>query len=771
MVEFNGLRTNRYRLATHGRWPFIGAVALPVALLTLGLTATVFYSLHITAKQADLVSAKRQGHEARLAVDDALDELAQSQAGVAIWSPLLREIYKPRPNWDWVDINAGTWLNYVFAHDVDIILSPRGVPIYMMRGGERLASPGRTAMAYTRAAAPLIDAVRERTRRPANRHERLPGQPLASHATVRTSPSAIHATSTVAIGNRPAAVSVMRIIPDGSDGDAPSGASPLLLSVRYLDHSFVEKLASVQLLAGARATVGRLGPEEHGVALISEEGGPAGMLAWRPDQPGQAVWKAMVPTAAIVLAGLLATVAALLGGVGRLMRKDAALLDQLHVAHLELQAKEAQAHRLAYHDTLTGLANRARLVTVLDDTLGIGPIEGVSAVMLIDLDRFKQVNDTLGHLAGDHLIRQVAMRLEALVLPGDLVARLGGDEFAVLLRSRADERGIELVAGAMVSAIQEPFMVLGTNVHIGASIGIACFREAHGDRTELMRTADIAMYRAKAEGRNGYRFFIADMDESVKLRREIEDDLREAIARASELFVHYQPQMDGSGTRVIGVEALLRWHHPRRGWLAPAAFITVAEESGLIGALTRRVLRDACGVAVAWPSLSVAVNISPVQFRSRTLAAELIAIVRETGARAQQIELEVTESVLLDNDDVVRATLSALRRAGFRIALDDFGTGYSSLGYLNKFEVDKIKIDRSFIQRLGEADDAAAIIHAVVRLGHAMGLLVTAEGVETGMQRAFLEHAGCNELQGFLFSEAVPAAALERLLGKLEQAA
>lgn len=764
------MRTNRDQTAKQARWRFAAAVALPVALLALGLTATVFYALSIASKQADLVSAQRQAHEARLALDDALDELAQSQAGVAIWSPLLRELYKPRPNWDWIDINAGTWLNYVFAHDVDIILSPRDKPVYMMQNGIRVTSPAAAAAIYSHAAAPLIDAVRARTRRAANRHERLPGQPAAAHATVRTSPSATHATSIVAIGRHPAAVSVMRIIPDGSDGDAPPGAAPLLLSVRYLDRSFARQLASVQLLSGAHATVGPLHPGEHGVPLVSEDGAAVGLLAWRPDRPGHAVWKAMVPTAALVLAGLLGTVAVLLAGVGRLMRKDAALLDRLRVAHLELQAKEAQAHRLAYQDPLTGLANRTRLIAVLDEMVG-APTEGVRAVLLIDLDRFKQVNDTLGHLGGDHLIRQVAMRLEALVLTGDLVARLGGDEFAVLLGTRADEAAIESVAVAMVSALQQPFVVLGTNVHIGASIGIACFRDAQGDRVELMRTADIAMYRVKAEGRNGHRFFAAAMDESVKLRREIEDDLRTALTGEHELLVHYQPQMDGSGTRVIGVEALLRWDHPRRGWLAPAAFINVAEESGLIDALTRRVLRAACGVAVTWPSLSVAVNISPVQFRSRTLATELIAIVRETGARAQQIELEVTESVLLDNDEVVRTTLGTLRRAGFRIALDDFGTGYSSLSYLSKFEVDKIKIDRSFIKRLGEADDAAAIIHAVVRLGHAMGLRVTAEGVETGRQRAFLEHAGCNELQGFLFSEAVPAAALERLLGRFEQAA
>ena len=765
------VRSIRKHRGVQARRRFIAAVAAPVAMLALGLTATVFYALHAAANQADQVSLVRQAQAARLAVDDVADEIAQSQNGVAVWSPLLRELYKPRPDWDWMDVNAGTWLNFVFSHDVDIILSPRDIPVYMMRDGVRTAAPARDARIYARAAAPLIDAVRERLQPTPARHDRLPNQPLATDASVRTSPVAVHATSIAAIGQRPAVVSVMRIVPDGSDGPAPPGPAPLLLSIRYLDRSFVQRLAAVHLLAEPRAIVGLPRDGEAGVALTSGGGKRIGTLAWKPDRPGEAVWKAMVPTAGAVLAGLLATVAALLVGVGRLMRKDAASLDQLKVAHLELQAKEAQAHRLAYHDTLTGLANRARLVTALDDMLASTSPAGMNAVLLIDLDRFKQVNDTLGHLGGDHLIRQVATRLDALVLPGDLVARLGGDEFAVLLTGRDDAAAIEAVASAMVSALSEPFVVLGANVYIGASIGITCFPDAHGDRTELLRTADIAMYRAKAEGRNRYRFFAADMDESVKLRREIEEDLRVAIAREGELCVHYQPQMDGTGSRVIGVEALLRWQHPRRGWLAPAAFVSVAEESGLIGALTRRVLRDACSVAMMWPELSVAVNVSPVQFRSRTLAAELIAVIRETGARAHQIELEVTESVLLDNDEVVRETLSALRRAGFRIALDDFGTGYSSLSYLSKFEVDKIKIDRSFIQRLGEADDAAAIIHAVVRLGHAMGLRVTAEGVETGRQQAFLEHAGCNELQGFLFSEAVPVAGLARLLGGFEKAA
>jgi predicted signal transduction protein with EAL and GGDEF domain len=322
-----------------------------------------------------------------------------------------------------------------------------------------------------------------------------------------------------------------------------------------------------------------------------------------------------------------------------------------------------------------------------------------------------------------------------------------------------------------VTTVRDPFEVLGTRVFIGASIGIACSNGQEGDRVEMMRMADIAMYRAKAEGRDGYRFFSEDMDESVRLRRTVEHDLRDALAQKRDLFVHYQPQIGTSGRQIVGLEALLRWKHPERGWLSPTDFVPIAEETGLIRELGLFVLREACAVAQAWPGVSVAVNLSPVQFRGRGFAAEICAVVAEAGARPDQIELEVTESILLDDDDLVRSALVSLRHAGFRIALDDFGTGYSSLSYLKKFEVDKIKIDRSFTSRLGEADGTPAIIQAVVSLGHAMGLQVSAEGVETTEQRTFLELAGCNELQGFLFSEAVPPSKLEDLMKRIREAA
>ncbi len=760
----------RHRETSFGTRLF-AALLGPVLVLALGLSAFAFSALRTAASQADRVSAEGQEDEVALAISDALDELAQSQAGVAIWNPLVLELRKARPDWDWVDRDVGTWLNYVFSHDATIILDSADKPVYVMRDGMR-TSPASYA-AYAQAAQPLIDAARGRTRLRANQHERLPGQATGPEATVRTSPNSIHATDLVLIQDRPAAISIMRIVPDDSDEvPSTSGQGPLLVSVRYLDTSFTRSLARIQLIEGAeiRQSPG-IDDAEHALAVVSGRGEQIGFMVWRPDRPGRAVWQSMAPSAGLALAVLLGALVALVFSVAKLMRKDARSLAKLAAAHVELQAKEAQAHYLAYHDALTGLANRALFNSVVDQKLAGAGLMQPWAILLVDLDRFKNVNDTLGHLGGDRLIQQVSARLQTLVGPTDLVARLGGDEFAIFLDERPDPAAFDQIADGMVATVRQPFTIMGTNVFIGASVGIASYPACSNDRSELMRMADIAMYRAKAEGRDGFRTFSEEMDESVKLRRRLEKDLRDALDHRQGFVVHYQPQMDASGSQVTGFEALLRWQHPVFGWQSPEAFIPIAEESGLIRDLGRLVLRDACNVARQWPRLSIAVNLSPAQFRAHDLAAEVIAIITEGGADPAQIELEVTESILFDEDEVVRATLANLRKAGFRIALDGFGTGYSSLSHLNKLQVDKIKIDRSFVQRLGAADDAAAIIHAVVRLGHAMGLSVSAEGVETREQRAFLENAGCNELQGFLFSSAVPSTLLTELMRQARQAA
>jgi diguanylate cyclase (GGDEF)-like protein len=391
------------------------------------------------------------------------------------------------------------------------------------------------------------------------------------------------------------------------------------------------------------------------------------------------------------------------------------------------------------------------------------------ALLLLDLDRFKHVNDTLGHAAGDMLIREFGERITCLVRERDTVARLGGDEFAILCVDTGSTEDVEALCQRIVEAIRLPFNLGGTNVFVGVSVGVCVIPPAGGDRIDLMRKADIALYRAKADGRDCYRMFTPAMDETVRMRGTVEDELRIALAKGDELVVYYQPQVRCGDQAIVGLEALVRWQHPRRGLIPPHHFITIAEETGLINEMGDWLLREVCRVSHSWPHLFVAVNLSPVQFRTPDFAGRMIAIAQECKADARRIELEVTESVLLDDDAQVRSALERLRAAGFRVALDDFGTGYSSLGYLRQFQVDKIKIDRSFIEPLWTSADAAAIVTAVLTLGHALGLTVAAEGVETLDQQRFLVAAGCDVMQGYLYSPAVPEVAIARMITEGKQ--
>lgn len=752
--------------AARFRTRFVVQVILPVAALALAIALFAFVGARTSARQSDQESIARQAREVQLAVNATLDELAQSQTGVAIWDPVVLELRKARPDRGWIDQNVGTWLNYVFDHDADFILDARDTPVYAMIDGSG-ADPARYHR-LAEAVVPMVQAVRGRSSGKANPHERLPGQALAPGSTVRTSASTFHATDLATVGGRPAAVSVMRIVPDSSAVPATPGREPLLVSIRYLDADLMRELSQIRLIARARVTQVPAAPQsiDLSIPLISSRGAHLGFFTWQPELPGSTVLGSTAPVAAAAFTSVLALLALLVFGIARLMRKDLHSLALLQAAHVELKAKEAQAHHLAYHDALTDLPNRAFFHNAVDQALAQQHPGSACAVMLLDLDRFKKVNDTLGHLGGDLLIQIVAGRVQACLRETDLVARIGGDEFAILIPRHGSSEATAGTAEAILKALRQPFEILGTQVFIGVSIGIAVHPDCADDRADLLRKADIAMYRAKAEGRDAYRFFNAGMDESLIVRRSLEQDLRMALDTSEGLSVCYQPQMDGTGSKVTGLEALMRWRHPSRGELSPEAFIPIAEEAGLIDQLGKWVLEQACGVARCWPELSIAVNVSPLQFRKAGCAEAIHQIVDAAGVTPAQIELEITEGILLDEDETVREALVHLRRMGFRIALDDFGTGYSSLSYLRKFEVDKIKIDRSFVKRLGHDAEAAAIIQAVVTLGHAMALSVTAEGVETEEQGQMLRLAGCNELQGFLFSEAVPQAAIRQLVDR-----
>ena len=428
------------------------------------------------------------------------------------------------------------------------------------------------------------------------------------------------------------------------------------------------------------------------------------------------------------------------------------------------QIEERMTH-LAHHDALTDLPNRAMFREKLDQALSNSMRDGQAlAVFSLDLDRFKFINDTWGHPAGDWLLKCVSERLRlCLGDQADGVARFGGDEFSILRLRLGGRHEAESLARRVVETIGRPFEGDTYEINVGVSLGIAVFPDDGKDADTLLKNADMALYTAKSDGRNGYRFFEPDMDARVRARRALESELREALPR-QEFELHFQPIMTIASGRIVGVEALMRWKSPGRGLIPPDEFIPVAEETKLIVPLGEWALRKACATAAGWaPELRVAVNVSAVQIRSGTFTRSVISALASSGVPAERLELEITETVLMDESDAVLRTLRQLRGLGVRIALDDFGTGYSSLGYLRRFPVDKIKIDRSFIRDIGNGD-TAAIVRTIIGLGAQLGITVTAEGVETEAQLDILRREGCVEAQGYLIGAPSPAHGLGRLL-------
>ena len=424
------------------------------------------------------------------------------------------------------------------------------------------------------------------------------------------------------------------------------------------------------------------------------------------------------------------------------------------------ERKEAEARilHMAHHDLLTQLPNRALFTQRLEQALSHAKLDGSSGALLyLDLDRFKAVNDSMGHPAGDALLQDVARRLLQNVREHDTVARLSGDEFVVLQTRVTQPEGAQAIAKCLLSVLGKPFELDGQQALIGASIGIAIFPQDADTGEALLRNADTALYRAKRDGRGTFRFFEAEMDARLQERRHLERDLQQALS-ANLLTVHFQALGDCTTQEVLGYEALVRWNHPQRGPIPPTEFIPLAEECGLIIPLGDWVLRTACREAMTWPAnIRVAVNLSPVQFKHGDLPARILAILRETGLPPERLELEITESVMIDDTALALTTLNKLKDAGIRISLDDFGTGYSSLSYLQKFSFDKIKIDRSFVWEMPGNENSRSIVRAIIALAHSLQITVIAEGVETEEQLNILRVEACNQIQGYLLGRPEPA--------------
>jgi diguanylate cyclase (GGDEF)-like protein len=441
----------------------------------------------------------------------------------------------------------------------------------------------------------------------------------------------------------------------------------------------------------------------------------------------------------------------------------------IHMDITERRNSEKQIAFLAHHDALTGLANRVQLREHIESRLKHERGESF-ALLCLDLDHFKDINDTLGHSVGDSLLCAVSSRLRELVRDTDLVSRTGGDEFSIVQSgTKQTIAAAAALAARVVEALSVPFDLDEHHVVIGASVGIAIAPDDGDDADRLLKNADMALYQSKDDGRGKFHFFKSEMDDEAQARRILELELRKAVS-AGEFEVFYQPIVNLEQDEISGFEALLRWNHPTRGLVPPDAFIPLAEETGLIVAIGEWVIRQACVEAMTWPSdLRIAVNVSPVQIRSKNLVSAVMSALATTGLRADRLEVEITEAVLMFNDGATLAVLHQLRSLGVRISMDDFGTGYSSLSYLRSFPFDKIKIDRSFVRDLIEKPDSIAIIRAVTGLGHSFGMTTTAEGVETQGQLDQMRAEGCTEVQGYFYSKPKPAGELAKMISGFQK--
>jgi len=702
--------------------PLTYQVTLTVlTLAAFALAILVGFGFYV-ASQADYASLERQKMFIANGLKDQIAAVEREQESVSVWDDSVTNA--KAGNQDWMAENLSVWMYTYSGHDRVYILDAANQPVHAMRDGKVL-----DPSAYGEDQPTLLPTV-EKLRAMLGRSPKTnaSGQPVK-----------MVAEDLVSLGGAPAILSVMPLVPSSDHVAQSPGTEYLHVSVEFINDAVVDRIAGKYLLDGARLVPLSQPVGAAAVPLIDSHGVILGYIGWNQERPGLDLLHKIGPALAVAL--LLA------GGV------LAFLLRRLRRASFVLQASQDQAQYLAFHDTLTGLPNRAlfedRLRRIL---LFAGNDAARVALLYLDLDRFKHVNDTLGHPAGDELVRQTAVRLRQTIREVDMVARVGGDEFAIILLDVRDARSAKDIAERLLLRLREPFKLIDDQIFVGASIGIALSSGPETDADDLLRKADIALYEAKKNGRGRYQVFAGEMDDLLLRKRKVEAELRKALTGAGGITLAYQPVYAGDGRRILGAEALIRWGHEVHGALPAAQFIAIAEERGLIGDLGRWVLTEACRFAVTAELPWIAVNISPMQLRDAGFAEQVAAILAQTGLDPARLQLETTESVLLEHSDTIGSVIATLRKSGIRMVLDDFGTGYSSLSYLRRQAIDKLKIDHSFVRLLDEDRSAAAIVKALIDLALALGVEVTAEGVETEEQRILLLAMGCNQLQGYLFS-------------------
>ena len=727
----------------HGDWRKSHLFGRIVSMTLGGLVLLVLVSMFLI-QSFDASAAQR--------------ELKMVEQGFARQIEEFDAVIVPQVNWDkavikldhsfsdeWADFNLGDYLYTFNGFSRSFVLDPAGRPIYAAIDGER--GKPEEFLPFAGVAAELLVPIRE------SEAERGPFRQTKVSKEIITKP--IQANGLVKVDGAIYIVVATLVQPDHGAALPKGPRAPVAITALPIDQTMLKVFAKRYLVDDLVLIAS---PPKSGnqtfVILRSPGGEVLAALAWTPRQPGTVLLdKLKYPLAlALVLLCMLAW---------SIIRSGAGMVD-------ELIASEMKATHLAHHDTLTSLPNRALLFDRLQ--LALAGLKGGGdqlAVMCIDLDRFKQVNDAMGHHAGDLVIWEVARRLQRHCGENAMVARLGGDEFTVLYECRDRELAGELAAN-ILAAVHEPIRSEYGMLEVGCSIGVAMIDCASVSPSEAMRCADLALYRAKELGRKRLTFFEPEMDIELRGRHALEVDLRQALNDGA-LTMVYQPQVNRYG-EITAVEALLRWSHPTRGAVPPGVFIPLAEKAGLILAVGEFVLREVFAETRSWSQVRVAINVSAIQVRSPGFAALVTRLVAQCGVDPQRYELELTETALLGNDPVASGNIDALKRLGFSIALADFGTGYSSLSVLQQFSVDKIKIDRSFVNNLGGGSESAALIDSMVKLARALGLKVIAEGVETEEQMDQLAASGCREFQGHFIGMPIDGAEIAAMLGVVDEA-
>jgi diguanylate cyclase (GGDEF)-like protein len=721
---------------------FVVPIAIVMLLVGVAMVAVILYS----ARKMDenIVSAQTE------LIDNSLNaRLTRSLSevrSVAWWD---EAVTKSRGTIDagWLDLEVGAFMTESFHHDRILILDEENRPVYGYNSEGRMQTP--RMQADLAAVMPLIRQIRGGQ----NVSPRITDASYIAGATEGTTERRYgrSAAAVVRIGNHGELASAMAITPS-VDMTLQSRRPRILVSFIKLDPGYWAAAGRDMLLPDLG--FGQPSGEKRGdYQLHTDTGQALGTLSWTPRRPGLLLMKNVLP---LVLVGLAIS----LFVIGAFARR-------LFSASRAIEAREARAQHLANHDSLTGLPNRRKLESEFARFTDRARTDRRQlAIACVDVDRFKDINDTLGHHAGDQLIRGLAERLGGAVREDDFIARLGGDEFAVLRFCDSVDDADELLA-TVRACFRSPFRVVGHLVEANASAGLA-LAEPGRSFEDLMREADIALYEAKASGRGCDVRFEPEMGAKIEKRRMLEVDLKTAITNG-ELSVLYQPIVEASTGQIASVEALCRWNSPRHGFVPPDVFIPIAEEAGLMADLGRFVIDRAVKDSLRWPRLHTAINVSAAQLRAVSILEDLIAPTEKYGVSPERITIEITESVLLSNDGHTSRMLQTLKDCGFALALDDFGTGYSSLAYIRDFPFDRLKIDRSFVHGLKNSERALAVIEAVANFGRILGKDVVAEGIETEQEMQAMQKVGCTHLQGYLFARALPADKIETMvaLGRL----